>query len=103
MGKAPLRSLPLLFMMGKGEGYFHIAAHPPGGRANRRSQDGDADSVVYWQQEIVVSGKELVEMKVLAVITDPSGCVHPLEVHKILECLKRNKAPPFEKVALKVS
>jgi hypothetical protein len=37
------------------------------------------------------------EMKVIAVITDPH------EVQKILECLKRNKAPPFEKVALKVS
>jgi hypothetical protein len=36
-------------------------------------------------------------MKVIAVITDPH------EVQKILECLKRNKAPPFEKVALKVS
>ena len=30
------------------------------------------------------------EMKVLAVITDPH------EVQKILECQKRNKAPPFE-------
>jgi len=37
------------------------------------------------------------EMKVIAIITDPH------EVQKILECLKRNKAPPFEKVALKVS
>jgi len=37
------------------------------------------------------------EMKVLAVITDPH------EVQKILECLKRNKEPPFDKVALKVS
>ena len=36
-------------------------------------------------------------MKVIAVITDPH------EVQKILECLKRNKAPPFEKDALKVS
>ena len=37
------------------------------------------------------------EMKVIAVITDPH------DVQKILECLKRNKAPPFEKDALKVS
>ena len=36
-------------------------------------------------------------MKVIAVITDPH------EVRKILDCLKRNKAPPFEKDALKVS
>ena len=36
-------------------------------------------------------------MKVIAVITDPH------EVQKILECLKRNKAPPFEKDALNVS
>jgi len=37
------------------------------------------------------------EMKVIAVITDPS------EVNKILECLKRNNAPPFDKGALKAS
>jgi hypothetical protein len=37
------------------------------------------------------------EMKLIAVITDP------YEVQKILECLKRNKAPPFDKVALKDS
>ena len=37
------------------------------------------------------------EMKVTAVITDPH------EVRRILECLKRNKAPPFDKVASKVS
>jgi hypothetical protein len=36
-------------------------------------------------------------MKVVAVITDPS------EVNKILECLKRNNAPPFDKCALKAS
>ena len=34
-------------------------------------------------------------MKVIAVITDP------FEVNKILECLKRNNAPPFDKGALK--
>ena len=37
------------------------------------------------------------EMKVIVVITDPH------EVRIILECLKRNKAPPFDKVALKAS
>ena len=37
------------------------------------------------------------EMKVVAVITVPS------EVNKILECLKRNNAPPFDKGALKAS
>jgi hypothetical protein len=36
-------------------------------------------------------------MKVIAVITDPH------EVQKILDCLKRLKAPLFEKDALKVS
>jgi len=36
-------------------------------------------------------------MKVVAVITDLS------EVNKILECLKRNNAPPFDKGALKAS
>ena len=37
------------------------------------------------------------EMKVVAVITDTS------KVNKILECLKRNNAPPFDKGALKAS
>ncbi len=37
------------------------------------------------------------EMRVMAVITEPH------EVRKILECLKRNHAPPFEKVVTKVS
>jgi hypothetical protein len=37
------------------------------------------------------------EMKVIAVITDPH------EVRKIVECLKRSKAPPFDKGALKAS
>ena len=36
-------------------------------------------------------------VKGIAVITDPS------EVNKILECLKRNNAPPFYKGALKAS
>ena len=37
------------------------------------------------------------ELKVIAVITEPH------EVRKILECLKRNKAPPFDKLIIKVS
>jgi len=37
------------------------------------------------------------EMRVIALITDP------YEVNKILECLKRNNAPPFDKVEIKVS
>ena len=36
-------------------------------------------------------------VKVIAVITDPH------EVRKILECLKRNNTPPFDKGALKAS
>jgi hypothetical protein len=40
---------------------------------------------------------EVPVVKVVAVITDPS------EVNKILECLKRNNAPPFDKGALKAS
>ena len=40
---------------------------------------------------------EVLVVKVIAVITDP------FEVNKILECLKRNNAPPFDKGALKVS
>ena len=31
-------------------------------------------------------------------IHDPGECKHSLEVNKILECLKRNNAPPFDKV-----
>jgi len=37
------------------------------------------------------------KMSIVAVITDPS------EVSKILECLKRNHAPPFDKVEIKAS
>ena len=37
------------------------------------------------------------KMKIIAVITDPS------KVNKILECLKRNNAPPFDKVEIKAS
>jgi hypothetical protein len=37
------------------------------------------------------------EMKVIAVITDP------FDVNKILECLKRNHAPPFDKITTKAS
>ena len=42
-------------------------------------------------------------MRVIAIITDPGECKHSLEVNKILECLKRNNAPPFDKDALKAS
>jgi len=37
------------------------------------------------------------ELKVIAVITEPH------EVRKILECLKRNHDPPFDKVVTKAS
>ena len=37
------------------------------------------------------------KMRVIAIITDP------YEVNKILECLKSNNAPPFDKVVTKVS
>jgi len=37
------------------------------------------------------------EMKVIAVI------INPHDVRRILECLKRNKAPPFDEVAPKAS
>ena len=40
---------------------------------------------------------EVPVVKVTAVITDPS------EVNKILECLKRNHAPPFDKLVIKAS
>jgi hypothetical protein len=37
------------------------------------------------------------EMRVIAIITDS------YEVNMILECLKRNNAPPFDKVEIKAS
>ncbi len=37
------------------------------------------------------------EMRVIAVITNPH------EVQKVLECLKRNHAPPFDKITTKAS
>lgn len=43
------------------------------------------------------------EMRVIAIITGPVECKHSLEVNKILEWLKRNNAPPFDKVVTKVS
>ena len=36
-------------------------------------------------------------MKVISIVTDPS------EVNKIMECLKRNNAPPFDKEVTKAS
>ena len=43
------------------------------------------------------------EMKITAIITEPGECKHTREVSKILECLKRNHAPPFDKVVTKAS
>jgi hypothetical protein len=43
------------------------------------------------------------EMRVIAIITGHGKCKHSLEVNKILECLKRNNVPPFDKVEIKVS
>ncbi len=37
------------------------------------------------------------KMRIVAIITEPS------EVNKILECLKRNHAPPFDKITTKAS
>jgi len=42
-------------------------------------------------------------MKVISVVSDPGGCTPPLEVNKIMECLKRNNAPPFDKEVTKAS
>ena len=43
------------------------------------------------------------EMRLIAMINDPGECKHSHEVNKILECLKRNNAPPFDKVEIKAS
>jgi hypothetical protein len=42
-------------------------------------------------------------MRVIAIINDPGECKHSREVNKILEYLKRNNAPPFDKVEIKAS
>jgi len=42
-------------------------------------------------------------VKVIAVITNPGEYKHSHEVRKILECLKRNHAPPFDKITTKTS
>lgn len=42
-------------------------------------------------------------MKGIAVITDPGRCTYPLEVNKILKCLKRNHVAPFDKVVIRAS
>ncbi len=43
------------------------------------------------------------ELKVIAVITEPGKYRYLLEVRKTLEFLKRNHAPPFDKIVTKVS
>ena len=43
------------------------------------------------------------KMRIVALITEPGECKHSHEVTKILECLKRNHAPPFDKVVPKAS
>ena len=43
------------------------------------------------------------KMRIVAIINEPGECKHSLEVNKILECLKRNHAPPFDKVVTKAS
>jgi hypothetical protein len=53
-----------------------------------------------FEVDPLVCPKSGSKMKGVAVITDPCECKHSLEVNKILECLKRNNAPPFEKDAL---
>jgi len=45
-------------------------------------------------------GHEMSKMplvRVIAIITDP------YEVNNVLECLKRNNAPPFDKIEIKAS
>jgi hypothetical protein len=43
------------------------------------------------------------KMRIVAIMTDPGECTHSLEVNKILGCLKRNHAPPFDKIVTKTS
>ena len=50
-----------------------------------------------YEIDPLICPKCSLKMRIVAVITDPS------EVSTILECLKRNNAPPFDKVVAKVS
>lgn len=43
------------------------------------------------------------KMRIIAIMTDPGECTHSLEVNKILGYLKRNHAPPFDKIVTKIS
>ena len=56
-----------------------------------------------YEIDPLICPKCSLKMRIVAVITDPGECKHSLEVNKILECLKRNHAPPFDKVVTKAS
>ncbi len=50
-----------------------------------------------YEIDPLICPKCSLKMRIVAVITDP------YEVNKVLECLKRNHAPPFDKVEIKAS
>ena len=57
----------------------------------------DQSIIRFYEVDPLICEKCGHEMKVIAVITNSH------EVRKILECLKRNNAPPFDKVEIKAS
>jgi len=69
----------------------------------RRSQEGESRPLVCpkcgHEMSKMAVGTECVlgSIRVIAIITDP------YEVNNVLECLKRNNAPPFNKEVINVS
>jgi hypothetical protein len=78
---------------------FYHASNPEmetvSSKASRRSWARLIQKV--YEVDPLICPKYGHDMKVIAVIIDSH------EVQKILECLKHNKAPPFDKGALKAS
>jgi len=62
-----------------------------------RQDVGNVDRAMEGESRPLICPKCGHELKVIAVITEPH------EVRKILECLKRNHDPPFDKVVTKAS
>ena len=56
-----------------------------------------------YEIDPLICPKCSLKMRIVAAINDPGECKHSLEVSKILGYLKRNHAPPFDKVITKVS
>jgi len=69
----------------------------PQGRAGHVLSKRCIRSIQWYVQNVLIKCRRCCKVRIVAVITDPS------EVIKILGCLKRNHAPPFDKIATKAS